>query len=115
MQKHWAKSHAHLQLSSIFFYEQTVLLLIQGFLFVFSVNIPCTKIQLSVSAEEEIDYSHHYLTLGMILGLLFPTSQEQKPSSILKYYLQNLNHLLGGTWAGPREECEEEGETEKML
>lgn len=68
----------------------------------------------SLPAEEEMDYSHHYLTLGTILGLLFPTSQEQKLASVLKYYLQNLNHLLGGTWAGPREECQEEGEREVL-
>lgn len=35
---------------------------------------------------------------------------EEKLASILKYYLQNLNHLLGGICAGLREECEEEGE-----
>lgn len=39
----------------------------------------------SLSAEEEMDYSHHHLTLAMILGLLFATSQEQKLASRFKF------------------------------
>lgn len=57
----------------------------------------CKDPAFSLCAEEEMDYSHHYLTLGMILGLLFPTSQEWKLASELKYYLQNLIIY----WVGP--------------
>lgn len=113
MQKHWARIYAQLQLSTIFFYEHRLSFYSYKDLFLSFQSIFLAQRSIfSLSAEEEMDYSHHYLTLGMTLGLPFPASQEQKLASILKYNLQNLNHLLGGTCAELREECEEEGEAE---
>lgn len=78
LKKKKAKPYAHLQLSSIFFYEHRLSFYSykNSFLSFQSVHSLHKDPPLSLSTEEEMDYSHHYLTLGKML--LFPTSQEQK-------------------------------------